>query len=393
MGKHTKYDGGIYTDKSQKINPDVVKGKIGNAEIDAAELAAFLSKYGRCSRVQTDKTIRRKIKDICRKSDGLLREDDFKKTVDGTVKYVFKPDVQAFIITLIDSTYLLERANKRKLKVRNNMMEDMIANVETYMAQGDKKILESNPAYTNAKLECLFTSAINKQLVTLVRELYHADEVVRLQEMKEVLDQLVEINNSLGRRNAHIDSSKMVYGHAFDGEEDGEFRRALLQADSIGDFLVYLLGLKMNGKEYEYLNDDEELSYPALWVATKMYECEVMPVTETGIKLSEMDAAVGNDERLMQIAQKAKEIFDLSDPHEHLMYISTLRQAAVYYAAPYVSEEDYARTVKFVETVMSDTKWDLLQKFATMKDWDSPYLRELQRIESLRGIKINPDIS
>lgn len=393
MGRNSDYDSGIYEEKKKEIDPEVVKGKIGNTEIDAAELAAFLYKYGRRFHSKADKTIRRKIKEICQKSNGLLNEDDFKKKVDGTEKYVFKPDIQAFIITLIDSTYLMDRANKRKLKTRNMMLEDMVTNVEIYMSQNDKKIIESNPAYLNAKLECLFTSAINKQLSTLVRELYHADEVVRLQEMKEVLDKLVEMNNLLGCRNAHLYSSKMVYGHVFDEDEDGEFKKALLQSDSIGDFLVHLLSLKMKGKEYEYLNDDEELSYPALWVATKMYEFEVMPILEGDIKLSELDAVVGNDERFKQIEQKAREVFNLNDPYEKLMYINVIRQAKTYYAAPYVSEKDYERTVKFVEYLMADTKWELLQKFLDDKDWDNSYLQELQRIDSLRGLKIEPDIS
>lgn len=391
VGRSTDYSDGIYSEKKAEIDPEVVKQKIGNSAIDAAELATFLTKYSRRGQPQSDKNIRRKIKAICKKSDGLLKEEDFMQTVDGTVKYVFKPEYHGFIIPLIDSTYLLDGVNKRKLQTRRELMEDLIVNIETYMSQKDLEIIKSNPAYNNAKLECLFSQAINGQLTVLIRELFHADEVIRYQEMKEVLDKLVEMNHNLGRRNAHIDSSKLVYGHQFDSGEDGEYKRALLQADSIGDFIVYLLGLKMKGKSYEYLSDDEELSYPALWAATKMYEQEVMPFFEVGHTLTEMDVAVGNIERLKKIKEKAKEVFDLDDPQEMLAYKSVIRQAAVYYAAPFLTEKDYIQMVRFMESAMAETKWDLLQRFLTEKDWDSPFLQELRRINSLRGINIAPD--
>ena len=393
MSKGSDYGSKLYTDGSREIDPDEVKKKIGNSDIDAAELIAFLAKYSRRQQAQNEKTIRRKIKAICEKSNKLLKESDFQQTVNGTVKYVFKPEYHGFIIPLIDSTYLLERPNKRKLKVRNTLMEDLLVNIETYMSKEDLEIMKTNPAYYNAKLERLFSGAINNQIVQLVREVYHADEVVRHQEMKQVLDTLVALNQDLARRNTHIESSKLVYGYIHDEEEDGEYRKALMQADTIGDFLVYLLALKMNGKQYEFLSDEEELSYKALWTSTKVYETEINPSSEAGKKLTEIDSSVGNEKRLREIAEKAKAVFNLDDPLEVLMYNSVIRQAMACYAAPYVSEEDYVQAVRFIESAMADTKWDLIAKFFSEKDWDSPILQEFRRINSLRGLSIKPDIS
>lgn len=394
MGRSADYTDGIYkTESKEKIEPDAVKEKIGNSEIDAAELAVFLSKYSRSGKTQTEKNIRRKIKAICEKSDGLLKTQDFMQTVDGTLKYVFKPEYHGFIIALIDSPYLLDKENKRKLKTRSNLMEDLIVNIETYMSKEDLEIINSNPAYNNAKLECLFTQAINNQLIILIRELFHVDEVVRCQEMKEVLDKLVEINQQLGSRNAHIDSSKLVYPHHFDSEEDGDYKSALLQADTLGDFIVYLLGLKMNGKSYEYLSEDEKLSYPALWAATKMYELEFLPFVESGQALTAIDAAVGNEERFIKIKEKAKEVFNIEDPYEWFMYQNVINQAAVYYAAPLISDKEYIQMVRFIESAMAETKWEILQKFYADSDWNSPILQELRRIHSLRGLNIEPDKS
>lgn len=392
MGRTTDYSDGMFKKENESIiDPEVVKQKIGNAEIDAAELAAFLTQYSKNGKTQSVKNIRRKIQAICDKSDGLLKPQDFMQSVDGTQKYVFKPEYHGFIIPLIDSPYLLDKENKRKLKTRSKLMEDLIVNIETYMSKEDLEIVKSNPAYNNAKLECLFTQAINNQLIILIRELFHVDEVVRYQEMKEVLDKLVEMNHHLGSRNDHIDSSKIVYPHSFDNEEDGDYKSALLQADSIGDFIVYLLGLKVNGKSYEYLSEDKKLSYPALWAATKMYELEVLPFFECGQRLTEMDAAVGNSERFREIEEKARTVFNLEDPYEWFAYQNVINQAAVYYAAPLISDKEYVQMVQFIESAMAETKWDVLQRFYADTNWDSPFLQELRRINSLRGINIAPD--
>lgn len=393
MSKKSDYDSKLLSDENREIDPDEVKKKIGNSEIDAAELAAFFSKYSRTNVALTERTMRQKIIAICEKSKGLLKESDFQKTVNGRLKYVFKPEYHGFIIPLIDSSYLLEKPNKRQLKVRNALMEDILVNIETYMRKEDLEIMKTNPAYYNAKLERLFSGAINKQMVELVREVYHVDEVVRFQEMKDVLDTLVSLNQNLARKNAHLESSKLVYGHVHDEDPDGEYRKALMQADTIGDFLVNLLALKMKGEKYEFLNEEEELSYKALWTSTKVYETEIDPSSEMGKKITETDAVVGNEKRIQEIAEKAKEVFNLDDPYEVIMYNSIMKQAMAWYAAPYVTEEDYAQTVKFIESAMASTKWDILAKFCSDEDWDSPFLQELRRINSLRGLSIKPDIS
>lgn len=388
MSKGTNYSGKLYNGKIEKVDPDVVKEKIGNTSIDVSELAAFLGKYGKRAHEQTEKNIRRKIIAICQKSEGLLSDSDFKENN----KYVFKPEYHGFIIPLIDSTYLLEGKNKRKLKVRNELLEDLLVNIETYMTNEDLEIMKTNPAYYNAKLESLLSSAINVQLIQLIREVFHADEVMRYQEMKQVLDTLVELNQKITVNNAHIESAKMVFGVAHEEEEDGRYRKALMQADNIGDFLVHLLSLKVKGKRYEFLSEEEKLTYPALWTMTKIYECEMNYATQAGKDLVEMDIAIGNQERFKEILKKAKQVFDLHDPYENIMFNNVIKQAMACYAMPYVSENDYVQMVRFIESAMAENKWDLLDKFWNEDEWNSPLLQEFRRIRSLRGVNGKPDI-
>ena len=391
MSRKTNYGSKLYTDETKALDADVIKKKIGNSEIDAAELAAFLSKYSRRRQTQDPKTIRRKITEICKKSKGLLKESDFKKIINGNEKYVFKPEYHGFIIPLIDSIYLLKKPNKRTLNVRNRLLEDLLINIETYMSKEDLDILKTNPAYCNAKLERLFSGAINKQLSRFVREVYHADEIVRHQEMKYALETLIELNNKLARKNVHIEATKMVYGNIYNDSEGGEYLKALMQAHTIGDFIVYLLALKVSGKKYEFLNEDEKLSYEALWAASKVYEDDIEPSSMVGQKLIEIDSIAANNPKIKKIIEKAQMVFDLNDPFETYIYNSIVRQAMACYVASDISEKDYEQTVRFIESNIAFTKWDLLEKFRNEKEWDSPILQEFRRIESLRGLFVSSD--
>ena len=84
-------------------------------------------------------------------------------------------------------------------------------------------------------------------------------------------------------------------------------------------------------------------------------------------------------------------VFDLNDPFETYIYNSIVRQAMACYVASDISEKDYEQTVRFIESNIAFTKWDLLEKFRNEKEWDSPILQEFRRIESLRGLFVSSD--
>lgn len=301
--------------------------------------------------------------------------------------YLILPEYQGLILTLIDSRYLLDNKNDRKLSTREELYSDLVVNLETYMSKEDLKIIESNPAFMNAKLECLLSESINSQILILMQNLFHSDEVFRYKLMEKTLDTLIELNRIVLKREARISSSKLVYRRAFEESADGEYKRNLLQADGLAQFITQFLGLKMHGEKYEYLNDDEKLSYPALWAAVQMYDCEIKPETDAGQELNKINAAISDDEKFKTLVKKAKEILNLDDPREFFMFKDIIKMSAAYYLMPIVDGDDFNNIKKFTENAISNDKWDVLRKLFSNDEWaNDKTIRELRRINELRGL-------
>ncbi len=387
MGRNSDFTNKLKSD-SNEIDPDIVKRKIGKVEINADEIAAYLTKYSRRGVTFSGKTIRRLIQKICELSDGKLEVSDFQVAKDNNeAMYLIQPEYQGFILTLIDSRFLLNNKNDRKLSTREELYSDLVVNLETYMSEKDLRIIESNPAFMNAKLECLLTESINKQIFILMKNLLHSDEVLRYRLMGKALDTLIELNRFVMKQDAHMLSSKLVYGHALNESTNGEYKKGMLQADGLAQFIIHLLGLKMHGEKYEYLSGYEKLSYPALWGAAQMYDIKPRADTDVGQELNKISIAISDDEKYKALVKKAEMILNLDDPQEFLMFMDIMRLSAAYYLMPLVDEEDYKKIVKFTECSIADDKWDMLRKFCCDDEWaKNKTIRELRRINELRGL-------
>ncbi|MBW7474301.1 hypothetical protein K0T92_06060 [Paenibacillus oenotherae] len=387
IGRQSGYHNNLNS-SSYEIDPDVIKDKIGKEAINADEIAAYLTKYSRRGVTFSGKTIRRLINKICDLSDGILKFTDFQVSRDNNEPmYLIQPEYQGFILPLIDSRYLLDNKNDRKLSTREELYSDLVVNLETYMSEKDLKIIESNPAFMNAKLECLLSESINRQILILMQNLFHSDEVLRYKLMEKTLDTLIELNRIVMKQEARISSSKLVYGRAFDESADGEYKKNMLQADGLAQFIIQLLGLKMHGEKYEYLSDDEQLSYPALWAAAQMYDLDINPETDAGQELNKISAAISDNEKFKTLVKKAKEILNLDDPREFFMFKDIIRLLAAYYLMPLVDDDDYKNMIKFTESAISNDKWDVLRKLNSNNERaNEKTIRELRRINELRAI-------
>lgn len=50
----------------------------------------------------------------------------------------------------------------------------------------------------------------------------------------------------------------------------------------------------MEGKEYEYISEEEEIFYPTLYAASKMYDITAMPGNELTLWLQEVEENISN---------------------------------------------------------------------------------------------------
>ncbi|KEI07161.1 hypothetical protein Z957_09540 [Clostridium sp. K25] len=364
MGRKSDYEKGKTEPKAIKVCPEVVKTKMGKEPLTIKEIKVYLNKYSICGKEYTEKTIKNYIEAICQDSNGLLKVSDFKENPKNVKsKYLIKPEVQGLLMLILDSEYFDGRRNERLLKNRYELFRSLIKNIEFYLNKGDQEIIKTNPAYINALLESNLSERLNKELTNLLRSLYHSDPIVRFTMMKYVIEELVRLEKWISKENCAIWSSKLVYGHEVNIGEDGEYQKVIFQSDTLEEYIINLLSHRVHKLQYTEIEEDEILSYPALYLAQKMYNIQIKNESDVKCQLDEIDTAISNLERYKTVMEKAKKILDLNSPYESLIYETLKKLCKVYFMTPYVSPKDYERTVKFTESAIANDMWDILNAF------------------------------
>ncbi|WP_160678047.1 hypothetical protein [Clostridium sp. C8-1-8] len=367
MGRKPDYMKGKIESKSKKICPEDVKAKMGKEPLTIKEVAAYLNKYSICHKEYTEKTIKNYIEAICEDSSGLLKVSDFKENLKRVKsKYLIKPEVQCLLMVILDSEYFDGRRNERLLKNRDELFRSLIKNVEFYLNKDDQELIKANPAYINALLESNLSERLNKELTNLLRNLYHADPIVRFTMMKYVIEEFVRLEKWISKENCAIWSSKLVYGHEVNIGEDGEYQKAIFQSDTLEEYIINLLSHRVHKLQDTDSEEDEILSFPALYLAQKMYNIQVKNESDVKYQLDEIDNAISNLERYKTVMEKAKKILDLNSPYESLIYETLKKLCKVYFMTPYVAPKDYERTVKFTESAIANDMWDILNKLCQL---------------------------
>lgn len=93
-----------------------------------------------------------------------------------------------------------------------------------------------------------------------------------------------------------------------------------------------------------------------------MYQLEIRN-KEVQKELLELDERLYSSEHLQNIQNKAKEIFDLENLLESIMYYHLLRLSKIYLVAPYISELEYEGMRELISSIIKRDKWDILKKF------------------------------
>lgn len=349
----------------KRVTYEVAKDKFGNFNMSTEEMAAYLrGKKGLTEVDITPKTIVNYIKDICEKSNGLLHPNDFKHDPfkDGS-KYEIKPQYHGLLMVLMDSDYFEGRKNDRRLKTRAELNDQLAKNIDKYLSDMDRNLLKKNPSYVNARLEAWLSHHINYQLHALMRTMYHASPVLRYTFMVEFLSKVVHMRDWMDREDAKEYSSRMVYAHELDEIHDALYQKGLFSSTTLDGLLINLLALRMHDKDYTYVSDDEELSPAGLYLASKIFNYDMLENSTFKKQIDELDTLIEDDARFKSIQAKAKQILNLNEPDEYYLYMDLISLSKRRYCMPYVSPEDYDRMVRFTEDAISKDKWEILNEF------------------------------
>lgn len=368
MGRETNYNEGLYSndDKDKKlINAEEVKEKIGKQSLTTEEIAIYLTEYSKGKPIGK-KTIENYIQKICKDSNGLLAKSDF---MIGNI-YVIRPELQGLLLTILNTNYFDGRKNQRLLRYREELYRDLIKNIDNYLNTDEKELIKESSMYVNALLESELTKKLNNELIVLMRELYHADSLVRFRMMKYVIEDISRLRKWVARTDTKIMSGKLVYSAQAEADsksEEGKYLKEIIRSDSLEEYIIKILANKANGLNNKNDNgDDEIISYPGTYFAQILYDIDVGNNNEVNEILSQIDNNINNNARFCEIRDKAQHILNLNDSYESLIFKYLMALSKIHLIAPEVSKKDYINMTKFIESSMAKDKWDILNEFCNL---------------------------
>ena len=360
MSGTSKYK--VEKDKEPELGLDEVKEKYEKEYMSVREFAILVSE--KKGHTITDKTIKNYLTAICELSDGLLELSDFKggKTAKNS-KIMFPPKSHRFLLALMTTDYFDGRRNDRKLNTREELYGQLIKSISEYLDESDLKVIKENPTYYNALLEINLSKHLTNELAILLRTIFHSDPVLRYQFMIETLYHFRKLRVWSSREDDSAMAKRMVYAHKLDELKDAVYQKGVFEAVEFDEFIVKYMALRIKDEDYQYVNDDELLSYPAMLLAKELFNIEIKGDSDIARELMNIEDSIEQVGRYIELTNKAKQVFDLTKVDEARMYGQIERLAKIEFLRPIVSSEDYERTVRFVEDSIKNDKYDILQMF------------------------------
>ncbi len=355
------------TNEKADVIIEKIKTKLGKKSLLVKEITEYLEAINakkedvQSKRTFTRKTVINYIAALCEDSNGLIEISDFKKNP-GNEKspYIIKPEIHGLLLALFDSEYFDGRMNDRKLATRDKLHRSLVDNIELYMSDVDKKIVKAHPSYITAVLESELSERLSNELSNITRTLYHSDPIKRYQLMTYVIQELVRIEKRISLEDAAIAPIKIAYADIVNKGEDGKYQKAIFQSDTLDSYMIKLLAHRVFKSKGALVNDGEIIPYPAISLMQKMFQIDFIDGSNEKIALDHMDQMISNDAKFKEIGVKARQILNLEDTIEALIYTSLMNMCKIYFLAPQVSKEDYKRALEYTEKVIAKNKWDIL---------------------------------
>lgn len=355
----------IYIEETKKKEMlyENIEAKISKEPISAEELAVYLS----CKRKLSDgdmseKTIRRYIQKLCRMSKGLLKDSDFKDGNESNSAYLFKPEYHGLLLAFLDTEYFGGKKNDKKLADRIVLHEQIAQNVSKYLDLDMQKNIMEDPSYLNALVEGRLSKRITNELAGLLNTMYNSEPAMRYQFMIECLDRLVALRRWMNEWDERINLIRRMFAKDDEdavkqaGAEGNSFKY-----DMLDSLMIKLIDAKVHNKEYEYVSDDELLSYPTAYMAMKLYDITGLKDHEIYTILNQIEENVSNDHRYRIIMKKAHLFLDSDDYLEGkiLDSLDKIVKSQIISNEADVLPADFNRLIRFIEDTVREDKVDM----------------------------------
>ncbi|MEG1314012.1 MAG: hypothetical protein RSD40_06815, partial [Bacilli bacterium] len=319
MARKTNYIRQIEKEEQEKNKKELcfeeVEKKIGQENLSSDELKIIIMHHKGLNSLST-RTVTGYINQLCKMSDGLLNEADFKD--DG--EYCFKPKYHDLLISLICTDYFGGKKKENKLSDRALLYQQLVDNIRNYINDIDKDLIVQDPAYYNARVESALTKHINTELYAISNIMYNSDPIIRYQLMVEVLDKFVVLRRWMQDWDLKIRENRRLYADNVESYRDAIAQKGIFKQTTLEQLMIRILSAKIKSQKYEYISNDEELSFPATYMATKTFDAYGLKENEIQKYLDSVDLAIENTPRYVELMDKAKKILNLEDTIEKKIY-------------------------------------------------------------------------
>ena len=342
-----------------------IKRMFAKEPMTAEQFGIYLGECKAAGDFISDKTIKRYIEKLCKMSDGKITPSKFMKTVDGTDVYIIQPEIQELLVAMFDTDFFGAKGKpKAGIDVKQRLRAQLAENVEIYLDEDIKKQVKSAPQFLNARLEDILTEKINNEVRGMFATMQDSDDTIQYQLMLETLDRLVAIRRWMNEWNARINLIKQEFAKTEQEKQDAKNKTGLFKHKQLQDILIDVISNLLEGKEYEYISEEEEIFYPTLYAASKMYDITAMPGNELTLWLQEVEENISNLKRYKYIRRKARALFDENDHLEKkiLDSIDKIARTQLVSNESDMTPEQYERLVRFTEDASMEEKQEILCK-------------------------------
>lgn len=185
--------------------------------------------------------------------------------------------------------------------------------------------------------------------------------------------------------NARINLIKQEFAKTEQDKKDAKNKAGLFKHKQLQDILIDVIASLLEGKEYEYISEEEEIFYPTLYAATKMYDITAMPGNELTLWVQEVEKNISNLKKYQYISKKIRLLFDENDYLEKKIVdsIDKIVRTQLVSNESDMPPEQYERLVRFTEDASMEEKKEILCKLEQSGDitLDEQTLKEIMDIK------------
>lgn len=392
--EYSKYDESTYRLQKEKELADIAKDKLRQEPITVKELSAYLSNNSINNKSFSEKIIKLRIEEICKLSDGLIDKSVFRENPNNEKsKFLFPPEIQGVLLTILDTSFFDGRKNGRSLVSREAFYDELLENIENYPRDCDKTVIKRNPAILTISQEKNFIYSITASFQNIISEALNSNEMIRFHLLNKIDDTFKDLEKSIISDINKFITNEYVFLNSFDEHERAEYYNKIFSPDYIMDYLISYLSyiidtevkktIEPDRNAFDYLsvcNVVDNISELQYFFESKELTKKIKEIKDSKCN----NRAKNNVERLDRLIKKAEDVFDKNNEDELIMFNAIKGLASMWWIRPEMTDNDFEKIKSLFQKCMGCSLNDFFIRFFNYddeEDYPEPNERMRRRMD------------